>query len=458
MERQRPSHPMKRPIEVPAASVVALTALSALALAVVLALSLHGDRYFPRADDWGVVPLLTGNADVPSALWEQNNEHRLPLPLLWMWAALALGGGDFRWSCASNTVLAMGAAIALLAATRRARGQLLFTDIVIPLLVLNPGNNIHMWGFHAQFTSSMAILLVLLGFLLRPPDASVSLRGWIGFGAGMAALPLCGLNGLIPAILLALGLLAHPLPGRPRDARDDGARRALRLGSVAALGSTALVLVGYQLPEHVGAARSPGAVLLMTGRVLVSPLGTLPPLASWCALSLLAVSAAVGLRPGRRETAGDARRTWLLFLFSLACVGLAFSVGWGRSIRSWRDGMQGHFAALAVPLWCSVYLLQATAQDRASRVVRVLLAALVATAFVQQIPRAWASAEILRARAATLGAAIDAGASAEEIVDTHFDLMSNVDSEHMRAIVILGLRQLQAYGAERYARLGSAAR
>jgi hypothetical protein len=435
------------------ATLAVIASATAFAFVSTAAISLHGDRWYPRSDDWSLVSLFTGNADAVAKVWEQHNEHRLPLPKLWMWAVFVLGGGDFRWGAAANTVIATLAAIAVLAAIRRVRGRFALTDAAIPLLVLNPGNNIHAWGFHAQYTSSLAVSLLLLAFLLRPPDASSPRLGWIGFGLGMAALPLCGLNGLVPATLLALALLVHPQPGRARAA--DGASRALRIGALAALTSTGVALISYEFPEHARAERSFEAVVLLTGRVLVSPLGTLPAWASWCALALLVVAAGAAFRPSAARTDREKTRQWLLLLFALAGLGLALSVGWGRSNRAWQNGMQAHFAALAVPLWCAVYAMHSSSEGATSRALRVALLVLVVGAFAHQTPRAYRFAEIVRARSEALRAAIDSGATAAEVANSHFSALSNVDTARMRATVPLGLQQLRDYGAEHYARLGA---
>src|SRR5688500_55161 len=51
----------------------------------------------PLAEDWLIVPAMTGNeTDFGGWLWSQNNEHRVPWPRLVMLAILRVTGGSFQ--------------------------------------------------------------------------------------------------------------------------------------------------------------------------------------------------------------------------------------------------------------------------------------------------------------------------------------------------------------------------
>src|SRR5438067_13717672 len=66
-------------------------AMSAAAVGFVLAFGVN----FPFMDEWATVPALAVPWPDPAWLWEQHNEHLLPLPRLVYWAAFRLTG-DLR--------------------------------------------------------------------------------------------------------------------------------------------------------------------------------------------------------------------------------------------------------------------------------------------------------------------------------------------------------------------------
>ena len=129
------------------------------------------------------------------------------------------------------------------------RGPLL--DAVFPLLLLGPGHYVNLlWSWQVPFVLGTVLIGgVLLLIVARP--------GWPGPGSGrcgrgaLAALPLCGANGLALVPALALWLLAavaaHVKSGRP-----DGRRTGLLVlaATLPALLLAGLYLSGYHRAEH----------------------------------------------------------------------------------------------------------------------------------------------------------------------------------------------------------------
>src|SRR5918998_84540 len=66
----------------------------------------------PLAEDWYTVPLVTGQpVDLGAWLWEQNNEHRMPVARLLLLGVLKAAHGDYRAGGLLNlSLLAAGAA------------------------------------------------------------------------------------------------------------------------------------------------------------------------------------------------------------------------------------------------------------------------------------------------------------------------------------------------------------
>jgi len=95
----------------------------------------------PLAEDWHLVPPMTGHqAHLWTWLWEQNNEHRLPLPRLVLLAVLT-PTHDFRWGMAANITLMSTVVFAILwTLARRRGGRLRYTDAFVPIALLHIGN------------------------------------------------------------------------------------------------------------------------------------------------------------------------------------------------------------------------------------------------------------------------------------------------------------------------------
>ena len=74
----------------------------------------------PFFDGWVMVPFLTGAEPVtPAWLWEQHNEHRIPLPKLLLLALYRLSGNDFHAGMFFSVAALAGLAAALIRTARR---------------------------------------------------------------------------------------------------------------------------------------------------------------------------------------------------------------------------------------------------------------------------------------------------------------------------------------------------
>lgn len=124
----------------------------------------------PAFDEWqDTVPLLADpDRFSPARLWAPHNEHRIPLPRLWLLAVLGLSGNDFRAAMFLNAVLLVaGTGLAVWTAARVRGGRTRLTDLFLPLCLLNPaGVENNLWAFQITFISSAFLFLVLLSLIL----------------------------------------------------------------------------------------------------------------------------------------------------------------------------------------------------------------------------------------------------------------------------------------------------
>src|SRR5262249_53999768 len=145
----------------------------------------------PFWDDWTLVPAVTGHRAIsPSWLWEQHNEHRVPLPKLLLVGLYRLTGYDFRAGVFLNVLALAGLAALLIWTARAVRGRPACSDAFFPMILLH-------WGQYESlfisFTVNLALPTVLLGLLLavlvRSRDG-LTLRAGVFAGVILILLPL----------------------------------------------------------------------------------------------------------------------------------------------------------------------------------------------------------------------------------------------------------------------------
>jgi hypothetical protein len=133
----------------------------------------------PTGDERDHVAVATGDLPLSlSWLWEQHNEHRLPLAkLIWV-LSLRLTHYDFRLASLLN-VLALGGLCATMVLTaKRIRGRIHYSDAFFPLIVLSPAQYENLlWGWQVGFVTAVVLACALLLLIVsaqpqRAPAAS----------------------------------------------------------------------------------------------------------------------------------------------------------------------------------------------------------------------------------------------------------------------------------------------
>lgn len=420
--RPRPAPDVSNEPLQPGAGVFVLglwAVLSASALAFVV-------RYgpsFPVWDDFEMVPALTGARRVTAAwLWDQHNEHRVPVPKSILLALLRLSGGDFRAGMIFNVVGLSALSLGTILVARRSAGRWRETDAFFPILLLHLGHHANLlWAWQVQFVLST----ILAGGLLL---LIVSGEGWprswraVLAGALLALLPLCGANGaaLVPAMAgwLLLAAAAHLARGEKRDGL---------LNLIAAAVSLLIVVSyfrGYRAAGHHRVDGDLAASLVTALQFLSLMLGPsaalLWPYSGALVVLLLVSSVAISARAAIRRP--EERPRVLGLLAFLAGIGsLALGLGWGRAGASPLGGFEPRYVTLAAPMGLAIYLLWDLCGDP-PWIRRLVLTCLFATMLVVSWPNTQAGivgGKRLAEQAARLERDIRSGMPTFQVIRRH---------------------------------------
>ncbi|HEY2895949.1 MAG TPA: hypothetical protein VGJ12_02345, partial [Gemmatimonadaceae bacterium] len=227
-------------------------AVWALMTLVALACIVRYGRNIPLAEDWLMVPPMTGHEPhLASWLWAQNNEHRLPLPRLILLGVLS-ATHDFRAGMVLNVLsLAALAAAMILTARWLRNGVTRASDAFFPLALLHLGDWENLvWAWQFQFVSSAVLICALMLAVARQRGAP-TMRQTIVAGLSLVLLPLTGASGLVFALALApwAAWVGTVQLRAARAAGESGTRGALLLGSaIAAPLLVGVYFIGYVRP------------------------------------------------------------------------------------------------------------------------------------------------------------------------------------------------------------------
>jgi hypothetical protein len=375
-------------------AVFVLVVLSALAASDLYLASAFTSR-FPYLDDWELVPYVTtGRPASLHWLWEQHNEHRIPIPKALNYALARLTRMDGRIGSILNALVLVAASAVCVWGIRRARGRLFAGDAFIPLLFLN-------WAHWDNVTFPFQIQIVggtffLCGALvtLLASSGQPSRRNIAMYGLALLALAGCGANGLIPASILSVWLVRHALRGaRARPGRDAIATLMSAGFALLCCGYLASYFVGYRAAHAHPSSPSLAAAAATGLRCLTMPLG--PAGAAWWPVSVALVIAAVGAGAlvailGMRVNCGERHRAGSVLLAMLAMVSLAAAIGYGRAGLGAEHGFVARYATLMCPILFVAYsAVQIGAGATAARANRVLLCGLMLAVLPINTREAW---------------------------------------------------------------------
>lgn len=350
-------------------------------LVLMLWLYVPASSPLPLAEDWYTIPLVTGQpVDLASWLWEQNNEHRMPVARLLLVGVLKLSGGDYRAGGLLNMALLAGGAAALILFAGRLRGRTDVADAFFPLSLLNFGHSVDvLFPFQITFVLSLAFILIvgctlfLPGSVARPRRAAVA-------GIGLLLLPLSGFIGLafVPAMAVYAGYAgwccrsgAHGWPERPA---IGGWLMTAAAGAVVIGG---LYFIGYEHPWWN--PPNPGIVPSLKVVLKILGLGFGAASYSWWAPAVigavlfLGAASTVALRRVLAGTRFDGRALGPA-LFLANGIAFAAAVGWGRAGYAPEIGIPLRYVSISIPAFIAGYFIWTTSRTRTALAIQRALA------------------------------------------------------------------------------------
>ena len=332
---------------------------------IALACIVRYGRNIPLAEDWLMVPPMTGHEPhLASWLWAQNNEHRSPLPRLILLGVLATTH-DFRAGMVFNVLSLAGLAAAMILTARYLRsGVTRASDAFFPLALLHLGDWENLvWAWQFQFVSSALLICALMLAIVRQRGAPTIGQSVIA-ALSLVLLPLTGASGLVFAIALApwAAWVGMAQLREARAAHRSSTRGALLLASaIAAPLLVGVYFIGYVRPWWNPPNPGPLPTLKTTLRFLALAWGAAARNAyaiSIVAIVLvLAATLFVLVRALARARGAERQRAFGLLSFAGGCGVLALAIGWGRAATDMVSGMPMRYVLFAVPALCATYFI-----------------------------------------------------------------------------------------------------
>ncbi|WP_406694875.1 hypothetical protein V5E97_27915 [Singulisphaera sp. Ch08] len=404
----------------------------------------------PTWDDYHMVPAVVGAQQVtPEWLWEQTNEHRIPVPKLALVAFGRAAGGDIRVGMFLSVAAMSALAAAMIALVGRMGDGPRASDAFFPVLLLHPG---HAANFLWSFQITPLLPTALATFFLIPIAGQ---RSWPGpriaavAGVGLAILPLCGGNGVVFVPPLALWLIAAATAEFKSGRTRRGAM--ITMATLPGLALTAAYFRGFHPVLH---PEPPGGALdgLRTAVQFLAvgvgePAAWAWPWSGVATIGLLGLAVAWVVRAGATRP-WERPRAVGLAAFLAGVAALALAVGWGRGWASDRAGFADRYIAMADPAWCWLAVaVRLYAPPALGRIVANVLFALVCVL-------AWPNAEVglrhaleRKAQAEALARDVRDGLAPFQIVRRHTPYLHPNQNEAARLLPILRKARVGPFGA-----------
>ncbi|MCB9100573.1 MAG: hypothetical protein H6632_13605 [Anaerolineales bacterium] len=317
-------------------------------------------------EDWWLVPPLTGNEpDLLGWLWNQNSEHRIPVPRLILLALLKISEGDIRAGMAFNVTVLSAVAFLLILAARKIRGgQTRFADAFFPLILIHLGNaeNLY-WSWQLTQVVPSVLTCVILLVLVTDPLLTTP-RYTLVSSVTLILLPLSGSHALIfaPAIALWFSFLAirH---WRGVKAQPRWISGFLIASALMSLLLTGLHFVTYHRPDW----RPPDPTLPAAFETAIKflALGLGPAVRdAWTLpigimVTVFGGATLMGILAFFRDPAPEKLRAFGLLLFFSNFILLALATGWSRAtaIQTVYGVYPLRYVTMAVPGFLTAFFL-----------------------------------------------------------------------------------------------------
>ena len=440
----------------PGARAFAWSVWGVMTLAAVALVARFGTDV-PIWDDYAWVPTLVGEGPLtPGWLWEQFNEHRIPLPKLILLGVCRLAGNDVRAGMAASVVVLSAISAMLVALAGRLRGGARMSDAIFPLLLLHPGHATNLlWSNQLLQVLPTGLGAAFLIPIARRPTWPGPATAAVA-GAGLTLLPLCGGTGLSYVPALALWLLAAAW-AEARSGHPGAGRRAAvtALAAAPSLVLSALYLHGFHAGSH---PVSPGGILDVARTAVQFLAGGVGAPASWAwplsGVITLGLASLGLLLLGRAWVFQAEERPRILGLVAFlgAMTAMAGAVGWGRGWAGPLAGFQDRYVTMATPFWCwLVVVVRCYAPPSPGGLVSSTLFAVVCVLLWPNTEVGLACGERNAAAAAALARDIREGMPPYLIVRRHTPFLHPSQDEAYRLLPMLRRARIGPFGALRNA-------
>ena len=311
----------------------------------------------PYADEWEFVPALLGEEPVGPWLWQQHNEHRMPLPRA-VYVLLFRLTHDFRAGMLLQVAFLSALALFLMRLAERLRGRPHWTDVFFPASLLHLGHwENFVMGYQICFVLCSVLATGLIVVALRTTRENAFPSG-VTAGTLLILLALTGGAGLVVVPPVAAWLVFIAL----RVWRSGARGRAVLLLILAVLPLAYLGVYsnGYERPaHHPEPSTNPGAIAGVSGEVLAMSFG-IAASAAWpvvCAGVVVLGGATVAALVSRWKEPAERLSIAGLLAVTAGVTGVALAIGVGRGGWGAGMGLWSRYSLLTWPLLAAAYLV-----------------------------------------------------------------------------------------------------
>lgn len=371
----------------------------------------------PYADEWEFVPALLGEEPALPWLWQQHNEHRLPLPRAVYLTLFALTH-DFRAGMLLQVALLAALALYLMQVADRLRGKPHWADAFFPVSLLHVGHwENFIMGYQICFVLFAVLATGLAVVALRITRAN-AFRSGVTAGVLLMLLALTGGSGLVVVPPVAAWLVV--VAASVWQSGEKGRAALLLLLAALPLAYLGVYAGGYERPPlHPVPSTDPRAVLRVAGEVLAMSFGiAMTPVWLAAFAGILALGGAtVALLVPRWKEPGERLSVVGLIAVTAGVAGVALAIGVGRSGMGGDMGLWSRYSMLSWPLLAAAYLVWV---KRGRKWVPVALCVFAALVFLGNTGTGMQNGAAVKSRYSAIEADAALGLSAEQIVARQF--------------------------------------
>lgn len=387
----------------------------------------------PYADEWEFVPALVGAEPAGPWLWQQHNEHRMPLPRLVVLTYFKLTH-DFRTGMVLQVVMLSALALWLMRVADRLRGRPHWADVFFPVSLLHIGHwENFVMGYQVCFVLVTVLATALAVVALRITREN-AFRSGVAAGALLLLLALTNGSGLVvvPVVSAWLVYVAWSVW------RSGSGGKAVLILLLAALPIAYLGVYfqGYHRPPlHPEPSSDLVRVATVTGETLAVSFGMgLSGVWPLAAVGVVVVGV-VTLVALVRRWAEPAERLAVAgpLAVTAGVTGVALAIGVGRAgFESWElMGLWSRYSLLTWPLLAAAYLVWV---KLGGKWVPIALCLAAAAAFPGNTGTGMTCGARVAADYAGIAAQAQSGMSAEQIVDSEPFADSHHGGQRDRAV------------------------